>query len=180
MDTKKVVKTALSYSSGYAGLKAGADTMRDAARIPLSGIKYVANAVKDAHEEARLDRALARTTDGKSRWKTMVQDYGITTETVVSRYKVVLAVNYLLFAVIAVFIGYWIGLEPSQFAVNAGRGIYLWILSLLLFYNSYRGHIAYSQCVTRPEAFLWLVIKNPLNLIVKSLPADYKIENGEV
>ena len=175
MDTKKIAKTALSYSSGYAGLKAGADTMRDAARIPLSGIQQVAKSVQEIREEARLDRELARTMDGKALWKKMVADYGVTTESVRSRYKVVLAVNYLLLAVIAVFVGYWAGLDSNTFTVNAACGVYLWMLSLLLFYNAYRGHIAYSKCVTSPFAFLGLILKNPLNLIVKSLPDDYKV-----
>ena len=175
MDTKKIAKTALSYSSGYAGLKAGADTMRDAARIPLSGVQYVAQAVRDTLEEARLDRELARTVDGKERWKNMVRDYGVTTETVRSRYRIVLAVNYFLLSVIAVYIGYWSALDSSGYLVNASRGIYLYMLSMFLFYNAYRGHIAYSQCVTEPFSFLRLVLKNPLNLIVKSLPDDYKI-----
>ena len=93
MDAKKVVKTALSYSSGYAGLKAGTDTMRDAAKIPLSGIQYVADSVRDMREEARLDRELARTMSGKELWSNMVRDYGVTTESVRSRYRLVLAVN---------------------------------------------------------------------------------------
>ena len=178
MDAKKVVKTALSYSSGYAGLKAGTDTMRDAARIPLSGIQYIANSVRDVREEARLDRELARTMDGKQLWKKMVADYGVTTETVRGRYKVVLAVNYLLLAVIAVFTGFWIALEANSFMVNAACAIYMWMLSLMLFYNAYRGHIAYSQCVTNPFAFLGLIIRNPLNLIVKSLPDNYKVSEA--
>ena len=80
--------------------------------------------------------------------------------------------------VIAVFVGYWAGLDSNTFTVNAACGVYLWMLSLLLFYNAYRGHIAYSKCVTNPFAFLGLILKNPLNLIVKSLPDDYKV--GEV
>ncbi len=175
MDTKKVVKTALSYTSGYAGLKAGAETMRDAGRIPLSGIQYVAKSVKEMQEEARLDRELARTMDGKELWKKMVADYGVTTDTVRGRYKVVLAVNYFLLGVIALFVGYWVGLEHTSFTINAACGVYLWMLFLFLFYNAYRGHIAYSQCVTNPFAFLGLIIKNPLNLIVKSLPENYKV-----
>ncbi len=175
MDAKKVVKTALSYSSGYAGLKAGTDTMRDAAKIPLSGIQYVADSVRDMREEARLDRELARTMSGKELWSNMVRDYGVTTESVRSRYRLVLAVNYFLLSVISVFVGYWIGLDSDAFLINASNGIYLWMLSLFLFYNAYRGHIAYSQCVTNPFAFLGLILKNPLNLIVKSLPDDYKI-----
>lgn len=54
MDTKKIAKTALSYSSGYAGLKAGADTMRDAARIPLSGIQQVAKSYRRSEKRRDL------------------------------------------------------------------------------------------------------------------------------
>lgn len=175
MDAKKVAQTALKYSTGYAGLKAGADTMRDAARIPLSGIKQVANSVLEMREEARLDRELARTLDGKTLWKNMVSDYGVTTQSVRDRYRVVIAVNYLLLTVIALFAGYWFALDATSIAINAACGVYMWMLSLLLFYNAYRGHVAYSQCVTNPFSFLALILKNPLNLIVKSLPDDYKV-----
>lgn len=175
MDAKKVAQTALKYGTGYAGLKAGADTMRDAARIPLSGIKQVANSVKEMREEARLDRELARTLDGEARWKKMVADYGITTQSVRSRYRVVRAVNFLLLVAASIFIGYWLALDLASPAVNAACGVYMWMLSLLLFHSAYRGHIAYSQCVTKPFLFLGLILKNPLNLIVKSLPDDYKV-----
>lgn len=176
MDVKKIAKTAISYSSGYAGLKAGADTMRDAARIPYNGVRYVAQSVQEMREEARLDRELARTMDGKELWRKMVVDYGVTTDSVRQRYRVVVAVNYLLLFVIAIFVGYWAGIETSAVSVHAACGVYLWIMSLMLFYNAYRGHIAYSQCVTNPFDFLWLVIKNPLNLIVKGLPDKYSVE----
>ena len=175
MDAKKIAQTALKYSTGYAGLKAGADTMRDAARIPLSGIKQVANSVLEMREEARLDRELARTLDGKARWKKMVADFGVTTESVRNRYRVVIAVHYLLLTVIALFAGYWAALDATNFAVHAACGVYMWMLLLLLFYNAYRGHIAYSQCVTNPFSFLGLIMRNPLNLIVKALPDDYKV-----
>ena len=175
MDVKKIAKTALSYSSGYAGLKAGADTMRDAARIPLSGIKQVANSVQEMQEEARLDRELARTLDGKALWKNMVSDYGVTTQSVRARYRVVIAVNYLLLTIIALFAGYWIALDATSIAINAACGVYMWMLSLFLFNSAYRGHIAYSQCVPTPFSFLVLILRNPLNLVVKSLPDDYKV-----
>ncbi len=175
MDVKKIAKTALSYSSGYKGLKAGTDTIRGAASIPLSGIQHVTKSVQEMREEARVDRELARTLDGKALWKKMVVDFGVTTESVRNRYRVVLAVNYLLWTVIALFGGYWAALDATSFSVQAACGVYMWMLLLLLFYNAYRGHIAYSQCVTNPLSFLGLIMRNPLNLFVKSLPDDYKV-----
>ncbi len=175
MDAIKVAKTALKYGTGYAGFKAGADTMRDAARIPLSGIQWMLSLIQEIREEDRLDRDLARKLDGKARWKKMVSDYGLTTESVRKRYPIVIAVNYLLLTVIAVFAGYWVALDTTNFAVSVAHGVYMWMLSLMLFYNTYRGHIAYSQCVTNPFAFLGLILRNPLNLIVKPLPDDYKV-----
>lgn len=176
MDVKKIAKTAVSYSSGYAGLKAGADTMRDAARIPLNGVRYVAKSVQEMREEARLDRELARTMSGKELWRAMVADYGVTTDSVRKRYRIVIAVNYLQLFAMAIFAGYWAGIETSAITVHAACGVFLWVMLLSLFYNAYRGHIAYSQCVTNPFDFLWLVIKNPLNLIVKVLPDSYSVE----
>ncbi|HBO8188568.1 TPA: hypothetical protein L5C23_005805 [Pseudomonas aeruginosa] len=176
MDVKKIAKTAISYSSGYAGLKAGTDTMREAAKIPLGGIKYVANYIRESQEEARLDRELLRTKGGKEIWLQMVSDYGITTDSVRKSYRQVIAVNYLLLIVMASFIGYWVAMDSNSIAVNFACFVYFWMNFLFIFLSAYRGHIAYSQCIPSPLSFIGYILRNPLNLIVKNLPDDYKVK----
>lgn len=178
MGTKKIAKTVISFASGYQGLKAGAGELRGAAAIPVSAIRSVVDTVRDVRVQAKEDRELLKTLGEKAIWEMMVKDYSITTKTVKSRYKVTCFVNLLILFFLASFFGYLvanIGVEKSM-ATNLMCGVYVYMLVLMLFHNAYRMNIASSQSMVHPLKFLKMAVKNPMLLIAKPLPDNYKVK----
>lgn len=163
-----------SVVSGWSGAKSAVREVRIAALLPVGLIKWVYSFYLDAKQAAAESRILAKQ-DSDHVWDLMVEECGITTESVRKKYWIASLVNAFLIFSLAAFAGIAIGRAEYGFVFLLANMIYISLILMMLFHNAYRLNMAYSQSAPPVLDFFKQVIRRPMLLVSRPLPPGYKV-----
>jgi len=168
------VKTVAGYLTGYSQTKNAARELKYSLSLPIYFIKGGYRSLKAIRDQAKADRELAEI-DDRLLWDRMCVDSITTTDSLRRAYKSLLFVNALLILSIAVVLGNLVANWSRGSLTIFANLAFMNMVCMMLFQNAYRMNMAYSQSAPSAIKFMRAVIRKPILLVGKTLPADYQV-----
>lgn len=168
------IKTVVAYLTGYAQTKKTFYEIRRSLNLPINFLRGLWGGIIDIRRETEEAKALA-SQDDKALWDEMCRNYKITTKSVQFKYKIALFTNLILVLGVGLVVGNFLSNIEAGIMMVFANIIFLNIVLIMLFQNAYRLNMAYTQSAPPAAKFFKSILKEPILLIGRTLPADYKV-----